>query len=128
MISSFDGKRKLSPFLSDCNSAFELASNNQTPVLLKFTLTQIKGYAKIACNNREFKTWADLKDYLKSLYHDKKHYSQIFNEMMKLEQYAHETVSQFVTRVESVQKQCEIAIQEKDKSDDIGGMTKLLIC
>lgn len=48
--------------------------------------------------------------------------------MMKLEQYAHETVSQFVTRVESVQKQCEIAIQEKDKSDDIGGMTKLLIC
>lgn len=112
-IKPFDGSRdELSSFISDCNKAFSLASIKQKLVLLDYIQTQISGKAKAACVNRRFLTWDELKDFLKTMYQDVKHYSQLLCDLTNLRQYPSEQVSQFVYRVETCLKKCINSIQQ----------------
>lgn len=127
-VKPFDGSREdLSAFISDCNKAFALASPNQKYVLLDYILTQISGKAKAACINRSFKTWDDLKTFLKTMYQDRKHYSQLLCELTNLKQNFNESVSQFVCRVETCLKRTINATQQQNPSEtSLEGRLELL--
>lgn len=117
-IKEFDGNREqLSSYLSDCNRAFELASTGQKSILLDYTLTRITGKAKSACVNRTFTKWDELKQYLKTMYQDTKHKSQLLCELTTLKQKPGEHLSAFTARVETCLKR---TINSTTQSHDKG--------
>lgn len=116
-IKPFDGNRdELCSFIADCNKAFSLASMKQRLILLDYIQTQISGKAKAACVNRKFVTWDELKEFLKTMYQDVKHYSQLLCELTNLRQYSSEQVSQFSLRVETCLKKCINSIQQNSNN------------
>lgn len=127
-ISVFDGNREdLSSFLSDCNRGFRIASPHQSEILLDYVHTRIKGKAKTAISNRIFDTWEDLKDFLKTMYQDKKHYAQILNELTSLQQLPREGIQQFSFRIESILKRSINAVQSNNGNpDDLSGQISMI--
>lgn len=104
-IKKFDGNREeLSSFLADCGRAFDLATTRQKQILLDYVITQISGKAKAACVNRSFLEWKDLKAYLRTMYADTKHKSQLLCELTTLRQTADESLSNFTCRMEACLK------------------------
>lgn len=127
-IKPFDGNRdELSSFIADCNKAFALANNSQKFVLLDYIQTQISGKAKAACVNRQFKTWDELKSFLKTMYQDRKHYAQLLCELTNLKQNSNENVSQFVCRVEACLKRTINSTQQQNSdSTSLKGKLEML--
>lgn len=101
--STFNGNRsELPDFIADCNNAFELASPEQHRPLIITVLSKIKAPAKTQLCPYTFKTWKDLKEKLKLLYQDKKHYVQLMEELNSLKQNPNENVTQYYQRVEEI--------------------------
>lgn len=101
---SFDGDRfKLRSFIKQVDAVFELASEAQTPALLLFVKSKIKGKAReqidIHCN---LTSWQDISELLISLYQDKKTLDQLLEELSSTRQLIHESVSQFYQRLEDI--------------------------
>lgn len=112
-IKPFDGDReKLVPFLNNCDSAFNLANEDQGTILLAYTKAQLTGKAEAACANHVFRTWDALKEYLKSMYSDKKHHGHLLMELLSCKQIANETVSQYMYRIETCLKRVLTSIQQ----------------
>lgn len=112
-ISPFDGNRdELASFLANCDAAFEIAHDSQLGILLRFVITQIQGKAKAAICNRDFKDWRELSDFLKLLYHDRKHYAQLLCELTNIQQKQNENIHQFIERVETLLKRVTTAIKQ----------------
>jgi hypothetical protein len=93
---------------------------------LKYTLTQIKGNAKASCGNKIFENWEDLKCHLQNLYQDRKHYSQIFHELTELKQNTNESMTQFISRAENVQKRCLQAVTKLNSEGHPISIEKLI--
>lgn len=127
-IHPFDGNREeLTAFLTDCNHAFKLATQTQKHLLLTFIQTQIRGKAKTACTNRTFQQWDDLKEFLKSMYQDRKHYAQIINELTGLQQSYKETIQSYSIRIESTLKRAINAVQQNcNTPNDLNGQIAML--
>lgn len=100
-INKFDGSReKLTPFLNNCKNAINLASVNQNDILLKYIQSQLEGRAESACCIKEFQTYQQLEDFLKSQFGEKKHYTALLTDLQDCRQLFNETVNQFALRVE----------------------------
>lgn len=127
-IHPFDGNRdELTAFLTDCNHAFRLAAEPQKHLLLSFIQTQIRGKAKTACTNRTFQHWDDLKEFLKTMYQDRKHYAQIINELTGLQQNCKETIQSYSIRIESTLKRAINAVQQNcNIPNDLNGQIAML--
>lgn len=101
-IGKFDGSRdKLNAYLNNCRNAINLASSSQQDILLKYTLSQLEGRAESACSIKEFETWQQLEEFLKSQFGDRKHYAALLLDLQNCRQSNIETVNQFALRVES---------------------------
>lgn len=112
-IKSYDGNREtLIPYLNSVDSAFELATEEQIPILLAFTKTQLTGKAEVACSNRIFDSWNDLKTYLKELYSDKKHYNHLLLELQNCRQKQNENISAYNLRLETALKRALTSIKQ----------------
>lgn len=121
-ISKFDGNpEELTSFLADCNRAFDLASEKQKLVLLEYVIAQISGKAKSACVNRTFQEWKDPKAYLKTMYADTKHKTQLLCELTTLRQSSEETLSNFTCRMEACLKRTinSLTSESDSKSDPL---------
>lgn len=101
-IKTYKGERDtLTAFLTNCQNALSLASRAQKDLLLKFIISKLEGKAQIACSNRIFENFDDLKDFLKQNFGERKHYNHLLLELQTCRQQTGETVSQFSLRIES---------------------------
>lgn len=73
-IDTYDGNRDdLSSWLTNCDRAFTLAQEDLRFILFTNILNQLKDKAQATCSNAVFKTWPDLKEFLKSRFGSRKH-------------------------------------------------------
>lgn len=101
-VKPYDGNREtLNSFIVNCDNAFELASDYQKPILFKYILSQLNGKAEIACSIKEFISWDQLKDFLKTQFSERKHLSHLLTDLQESKQGPQDTVSQYALRVET---------------------------
>lgn len=124
-IKSYDGSREtLNSFLVNCDNAFELASEIQKPILFKFILSQLNGKAEVACSIKDFTTWEQLKDFLKTQFSERKHYSHLLADLQESKQGPQDNVSQYSLRMETYLSQIltEISLSNT-KAKELPGRT-----
>lgn len=124
-ITKFDGNReKLNAFLNNCRNAIGLASVAQNNILLKYIISQLEGRAESACSIKEFENWAQLEQFLKSQFGDKRHYAALLSDLQECRQSNSETVNQFALRVESclakLLSEISISMPLKKKTELVG--------
>lgn len=101
-IKPFDGSRNLlTPFITNCSNAYNLASTNQKHIIFKFIISQLQGRAEAACSIKEFSNWDQLKDFLTTQFGERKCYSHLLTDLQECRQYSNETVTQYSLRVET---------------------------
>lgn len=124
-IKPYDGSREsVNSFIINSNNAYELASESQRPVLFKYILSQLHGKAEIACSIKEFTSWDQLKDFLKTQFCERKHYSHLLTDLQESKQSPQENVSQYSLRVETCLSQLltEISLSNT-KAKELPGRT-----
>lgn len=124
-IKSYDGNREtLNSFLVNCDNAFELASDSQKPILFRYVLAQLTGKAEIACSIKEFTNWEQLKEFLKTQFSERKHYSHLLMELQESRQGPQENVGQYALRMETYLSQLltEISLSTS-KNKELPGRT-----
>lgn len=101
-IKPYDGSREtVNSFIINCNNACGLASETQKPILFKYILSQLSGKAELACSIKEFTSWEQLKEFLKTNFSERKHYAHLLTDLQESKQGPQDNVSQFSLRVES---------------------------
>jgi len=109
----FSGNRyELGQFLANCNNAVALATHFQQTPLLYYILSKISGRAKEQLAQQRFDNWEQLKEKLKILYQDKKHYCQLMEELNSCKQSFSETVNDFYQRLEILNSRAISAAQQ----------------
>lgn len=119
-IKPFDGTReKLNAFLSNCDNAISLASDAQKPILFKYILSQLGGKAETACSIKEFESWDQLNNFLKTQFGETKHYTHLLADLQECRQTYTEPVNQFALRVETCLSKLltEVTLSNKKKSE-----------
>lgn len=122
-ISPYKGEREtLTAFLTNCQNALDLASPSQTVLLTKYILSRLGGKAQIACANKIFEDFNQLKCFLKQNFGERKHYNHLLLDLQSCRQLANETVAQFALRIEGclTDLQSEIYNSESLKRDISG--------
>lgn len=100
---SFDGNRlELHEFLSNCNNANKFADESQKEPLLAFIISRLTGNAKAQLRDKVVDSWEDLQQTLIQLYSDKKHYTQLMEELNTIKQFRNESVVSFYNRIENL--------------------------
>ncbi|XP_028163686.1 uncharacterized protein LOC114355181 [Ostrinia furnacalis] len=124
-IKPYDGSREtLNSFLVNCDNAFGLASDAQKSILFKFILSQLHGKAEIACSIKEFTSWDQLKEFLKTQFSERKHYSHLLTELQENKQGPQDTVSQYALRTETCLSQLLTEISLSNiKAKELAGRT-----
>lgn len=123
-IKPYNGNREtLNSFLIDCNNVIELATEAQRPIIVKYILSQLEGRAQLACSIKEFDKWDQLKDFLKTQFGERKHYSHLLTELQESRQ-GSLTVGQFALKIETCLSQLltEISISNH-KAIEVPGRT-----
>lgn len=124
-VNTYDGSREsLNSFIINGNNVHELATDVQKPILFKYILSQLRGKAELACSIKDFNNWEQLKDFLKTQFCERKHYSHLLTELQESRQGPQETVSQFALKVETCLSQLltEISLQNT-KVKEVAGRT-----
>lgn len=124
-IKSYDGSREtLNSFLVNCDNAFDLATDSQEPILFKYILSQLHGKAEVACSIKEFTSWDQLKEFLKTQFSERKHYSHLLTDLQESRQGPQDTVSQYALRMETCLSQLltEISLSNT-KAKELPGRT-----
>lgn len=105
-IKPYDGNREtLNSFLINCNNAYDLASSSQKPIVFKYILCQLNGKAETACSIKEFQNWDQLKDFLKTQFSERKHFSHLLMELQETKQLPGENVNSFSLKIEKTLSQ-----------------------
>lgn len=122
-IKPYDGNREcLNSFIINCNNAIELASEIQKPIILKYILCQLERKAELACSIKDFQTWDQLKEFLKTQFSDRKHYSHLLTVLQESRQGQSESVNQYALKIETCLSQLltEISLTNYKTSEIIG--------
>lgn len=115
----FTGNRyEIGQFLAYCNKADQLATREQKLPLLYCILAKICGRAKEQLAQQSFDNWESLKNKVKELYQDKKHYSQIMEELNNCKGNSNEPVNSFYQRLESLNSRAlsSVTFQNSDQN------------
>ena len=108
----FTGNRyELGQFIANCNNADELASMGQKNSLLYFILSRISGHATEQLVFHKFNNWCELKERLKILYQEKKHYCQIMEDLNNCKQTRSEDITSYHQRLIKLSSKAMGAIQ-----------------
>ncbi|PZC83506.1 hypothetical protein B5X24_HaOG207489 [Helicoverpa armigera] len=101
-ITPYQGEREtLSAFLTNCQNALDLASDSQKFLILKFIISKLQGKAQVACSNKIFDNFEDLRTFLRQNFGERKHYNHLLLELQSCKQLPNETVAQYALRVET---------------------------
>lgn len=114
-INTYSGERDTLPaFLTNCKNALDLASESQKELLLKFIVSKLDGKAQIACSNKVFDTFEDLKNFLKQNFGERKHYNHLLLDLQSCKHQPNETVAQYALRIET----CLTSLQSEIHNSD----------
>lgn len=122
-IKPFDGSRdKLNSFLSNCQNAHSLANPNQKIILFKYILSQLEGKAETACSIKDFDSWEQLCEFLKTQFGERKHYAHLLADLQECRQSINEPINQYALRVETHLSKLltEITFSNTRKSELVG--------
>lgn len=118
---SFDGNRlELYEFLSNCDNANKFASEAQKEPLLAFIISRLTGNAKAQLRDKTVNDWEELQNILLQLYSDKKHYTQLMEELNTIRQNTNEPVVTFYNRIENLTTRILNSISNKSASEKRG--------
>lgn len=113
---SFDGNRtELYEFVSNCENAFKFAHNSQNEPLIAYVISKITGSAKAQLRDKEINDWKDLKELLIQLYADKKHYTQLMEDLNTIRQNFNESILSFHNRVDKLYTRIVNCISDNDE-------------
>ena len=116
-INTYKGERQsLSAFLTNCQNALDIATEIQKSILLKFILSRLEGKAQVACSNKIFDNFEELKTFLTKNFGERKHYNHLLLDLQSCKQQLNETVSQFSLRIESCLTDLQSEIHNSDSS------------
>jgi hypothetical protein len=106
LISPFKGdKSEVLAFIGNVDAAFSVINPSQEEILYKFVLTRISGEPRTAIGHRGLDNWADLREFLRNYYIEKRtldfHASQLF----KARQGKEEKVTDWIQRIHSLGSQ-----------------------
>lgn len=124
-IKPFDGSRdKLNPFISNCQSAYNIANKTQKPILFRYILSQLIDRAETICSIKEFESFEQLVEFLKQQFGERKHYAHLLSELQDCKQGQNETVNQFALKIETclakLLTEIQVSIPTKKKSEIAG--------
>ena len=99
----FSGERnQLDAFISDCNNALELSSEENKYPLFRFIYSRITGKAREKISMYNYDNWDEVKTKLIELYQDRKHHSQLIEELTNCRQESNESITEFYERLENL--------------------------
>lgn len=102
-IKPYNGDRESLPaFLTNCDNAMSLATNDQQNVLCKYIISQLEGKAQVACSLKTFSTWDDIKLFLRSTFGEKKHQTHLLVDLQNCKQLHSEDVTKYSIRIETI--------------------------
>lgn len=114
-INIYKGDRETLPaFLTNCQNALSLSNDSQKELILKYILARLEGKAQIACSNKVFNTFEDLKCFLKQSFGERKHYNHLLIDLQSCKQLPAETVSQYAMRIETCLTDLQSEIHNSD--------------
>lgn len=117
----FDGNRnELYEFISNCENAFRFATRYQTEALMAFVISKITGNAKAQLRDKIITDWYYLKDLLLKIYADRKHYTQLMEELNTIKQNGNETVQYFYNRIDNLCTRILNSLTCQDEREKIG--------
>lgn len=100
-ISSFDGdSKKIHSFIKNCDYAYNLANNQQKPIIFAFIQTQVTDKADLVTSCRILETWPEYKSFLLENFTENKSFFQIQLELQSCIQNRNESVINFTQRIE----------------------------
>lgn len=114
-INVYRGERDALPaFLTNCQNALGMATEIQKGLLLKYIISRLEGKAQIACSNRVFDDFNDLKSFLKQNFGETKHYNHLLLQLQSCKQQPSESVAQYSIRVEKCLTDLQSEIHNSD--------------
>ncbi|KAF5279736.1 hypothetical protein FQA39_LY05426 [Lamprigera yunnana] len=120
ITNEFTGNRlELKQFLANCNNTNHLASRSQKTPLLFYILAKISGRAKEQLARKSFSSWEKLEEKLKALYQDRKHYSQLLEELNSCKQFYNESISDFFQLLEIINSRALSAVHQDTTDQNI---------
>lgn len=102
-IKPYNGdKESLPAFLTNCDNAMSLATEDQQSILCKFIISQLEGKAQVAVSLKKFSEWLDLKAYLRKTFGEKKHATHLLVDLQNCKQESSEDVTKYSMRIEQI--------------------------
>lgn len=106
LISPFKGdKSEVLAFIGNVDTAFSVINPNQKEILYKFVLTRISGEPRTAIGHRGLDNWADLREFLRNSYIEKRTLDFHASELFKARQGKEEKVTDWIQRIQSLGSQ-----------------------
>lgn len=108
-------------FIQNCQSAIDLATDDQKKILLPLIKSKISGNASTILMNKSISSWDDLKKELNILFKEKYSNLQLHRELISLKQNPGENVVQFAQRCETLQRRMLQNEKTSTKDEDWNG-------
>lgn len=112
----FDGNRYfVHEFISQCDTIFNLANEDQEYPMLAYVLSKITGSAKSNLRDQKAGSWRELKNLLITYYSDKTHFLILMENLNTIRQQSNETAITFFSRIDK----CTMRIIDTIPDEDI---------
>ena len=106
LVPPFKGnKQEVLAFIGNVDTAFSVINPNQEDVLYRFVLTRISGEPRIAISHRHHNSWAELQEFLKNSYIEKRTLDYHASQLFKARQGKEEKVSDWIQNIHTLGSQ-----------------------
>jgi len=99
------GEQEVLAFIGNADTAFAVVNPVQEDVLCKFVLTRISGESRTAISYRNLANWAELKDFIKNSYTDKRTLDFHASHLFKARQVTDEQIAEWIHRIQTLGSQ-----------------------
>jgi hypothetical protein len=125
LVTPFSGNRKeVLTFISNVDTAFEVINPEQGNRLYKFVITRISGEPRTAIAHRNLDNWAEVKEFLKNTYIEKRTLDFHATQLFRAKQAKSENVSEWVQKIQTLgSKFREVALMDCDEDERAGILT-----
>ena len=118
---NFDGNRsQINTFLSNCDNATSLCSEENKRPLFAFILSRLTGSVRSQLYGKSYDNWEELKTILKRFYLDRKHYLQLMEELNQLRQNQNEPIIKFYERIDQLSTRLLNSLSFKNPTEHLG--------
>jgi hypothetical protein len=106
IIPPFKGdKRDILAFIGNVNTAFTVINPEQEVILYNFVLTRISGESRTAISHRNLDNWAELKEFLRNSYIEKRTLDYHASQLFRAKQGKDERVTDWIQKIQTLGSQ-----------------------